>query len=177
MSEDYQSLSSTGMKYYHKKDYALAADYFSRAAEGAKESQQTEDEAEILNNLSVAHLKAGKPQEAYDAALGTDKVFAEHNDIKRQAMAMGNIAGALEDLKEYSQAMEIYNQALELLKGKEFNDIRSALFRRKSEVQRKMGNNYQAVAALDSSLDEKPSRNLNDKFLKRIMDSFFMRKK
>ena len=90
---------------------------------------------------------------------------------------MGNIAGALEDLKDYPRALEIYNQALDLLKGQNFNDIRSAIFRRKSEVQRNMGNNYQAVAALDSSLDEKPSRNLNDKFLKGILNRFFMRSK
>jgi tetratricopeptide (TPR) repeat protein len=177
MSEDYQALSSTGMKYFHKKEYVLAADYFSRAAEGAKASQQDVDEAEIRNNLSVTHLMAGNAHEAYEAALGTDKVFSAHEDFKRQAMALGNIAQALEELKDYPQALSVYDEAIALLKGRNFNEIRSVLLRRKSAVQRKMGDTYQAVASLDTSIDEKPRQNLNDRFLKQFLDRIFLRKK
>ena len=40
MSEDYQSLSQTGMKHFQKKDYSLAADFFSRAADLAHAEHQ-----------------------------------------------------------------------------------------------------------------------------------------
>ncbi len=177
MSEDYQSLSSSGMKYFHKKEYALAADYFSRAAVSAKENQQDTDEAEIRNNLSVTYLMSGDARQAYETALGTDKVFAAHNDIKRQAMALGNIAQALEEMKEYTQAVDVYDEAIALLKGQNFNDIRSMLFRRKAIVQGKAGDTYQAVASLDSSIDAKPSQGLKDKFFKQFLDRLFLRKK
>lgn len=177
MSEDYQSLSSAGMKYFHKKNYTLAADYFSRAAEAAKEIQQETDEAEIRNNLSVTYLMSGNARQAYEAALGTDRVFAAHNDLKRQAMALGNIAQALEELKDYPQALIVYDEALVLLKGQNLNDIRSTLFRRKAIVQGKAGDTYQAVASLDSSIDAKPGQDIKDKFLKQFLDRLFLRKK
>lgn len=177
MSEDFQSLSSTGMKYFQKKQYPLAADYFTRAAEAAKENQRDLDEAEIRNNLSVTYLMTGNAQQAYDAAVGTDKVFAAHDDLKRQAMALGNIAQALEELKDYSQSLSVYDEAIDLLKGQNLNDIRSMLFRRKAIVQGKAGETYQAVASLDSSIDTKPSQGFKEKFLKQFLDRLFLRKK
>jgi tetratricopeptide (TPR) repeat protein len=177
MSEDYQSLSQTGMKHYQKKEYSLAADYFSRAADLAHAEQQEFDEAEQRNNLSVALLFAGNAQQAYEAAFGTDQVFLAHKDIKRQAMALGNTAQALEELKEYPRALEFYDQAIELLKGENQGEIRSMLLRRKALLQAKTKDIYQGVATFDSSLDERPDHGVKEKFLQKAFDKLFMRKK
>ncbi len=177
MSEDYQSLSQTGMKHFQKKDYSLSADFFSRAADLAHAEHQDVDEAEQRNNLSVAMLFAGNAQQAYEAALGTDQVFLAHKDIKRQAMALGNTAQALEELKDFPRALEFYDQAIDVLKGENQGEIRSMLLKRKAMLQAKTKDIYQGVATFDTSLDERPNRGIKEKFLQKAFDKLFMRKK
>lgn len=177
MDEDYHALASTGMKHFHKKKYSLAADFFSRAVDGAHEAQNDLDEAKLRNNLSVSYLMDGQAQLALEAVRETDKVFETHNDLKRQAMALGNTGQALEELKEYSQALECYDQAIAILKGKEFHDVRSVLLRRKAMVQGKTGDVYQAVASMDTSKMEITNPDLKDKVFKKILDRIFNRKK
>ena len=177
MSEDYQSLSQTGMKHFQKKEYSLAADFFSHAADLAHAEQRDVDEAEQRNNLSVTMLFAGNAQQAYEAALGTDQVFLAHNDIKRQAMALGNTAQALEELKDFPRALEFYDQAIDLLKGENQGEIRSMLLRRKAMLQAKTKDIYQGVATFDTSLEERPNHGIKEKFLQKAFDKLFMRKK
>ena len=177
MSEDFQSLTSTGMKYFQAKKYSLAADSFSRAIDGAHEAGQQTEEAELRNNLSVTLLMLGQAKQAFEAAQGTDKVFEAHGDVKRQAMALGNMAQALEEQKDYAQALALYDQAIELLKGKEYQEIRAMLLRRKALVQGRTGDVYQAVASMDTSIAEKPRLDVKEKLFQKILDKLFLRKK
>jgi len=176
MTEELQSLSQTGMKHFQKKEYTLAADYFSRAAEVAHNQQQELDEAEQKNNLSVALLFSGNFQQAYDAAVGTDAVFLAHSDIKRQAMAIGNTAQALEELKKYPEALKLYEQATDLLKGQNQGEIRSMLLHRKAALQAKTGDTLQSAATFSASIDEKPRLGVKEKVLKKVFDKIFRNK-
>jgi len=173
MSEDFESLTQTGMKHFQKKEYTLAADYFSRAAEVARSQGQELDEAEQKNNLSVSLLFGGNARQAYEAAAGTADVFQAHNDKKRQAMALGNAAQALEGLKDYPKAAELYGQATDLLKGENQGEIRSMLLHRKAGVEAKLGETFSSAASLAASIDEKPKPGMKDKLLKKVFDKIF----
>jgi len=59
----------------------------------------------MQNNISVCLQMLGDARGALSAAEGTDKVFAEAQDKKQQAMALGNQASAYEDLKEFDKAL------------------------------------------------------------------------
>ena len=72
-----------------------AAELFHQAAQAYILGRNGLLAAEMKNNASVAHLQAGDPQKALDAALDTDKVFEAAKDIKRWATAVGNQAAAL----------------------------------------------------------------------------------
>src|SRR5512140_1642332 len=96
-------LAERGKRAFADKKFEEAAEYFKQAAEGFTQGRAGTLAAEMKNNLSVALLQAGSAQEALDAVLGTDEIFAGANDIKRQAMALGNQAAALEALKRNNE--------------------------------------------------------------------------
>jgi hypothetical protein len=68
----------------------------------------------MMNNLSVALLKLGRGQAALDAALGTEQVFAGAHDLRREGMAYGNQAAALEALKRWDDALAAYDRSAQL---------------------------------------------------------------
>ena len=98
MTTDPKTLVDQGKQAFANKKYDEAASSFSEAASAYEALDDPLNAAEMKNNLSVALLQAGKAQEAYDAAAGTDEVFAQAGDLKRQAMAFGNQAAALDEL-------------------------------------------------------------------------------
>jgi hypothetical protein len=70
----------------------------------------------MSSNRSVALLQAGDAREALQAAQGLERVFALAGDTRRQAMALGNEAAALDALNQNKVALEKYQQCAELLK-------------------------------------------------------------
>ncbi|MFZ6019082.1 MAG: hypothetical protein ACOYXO_05660, partial [Chloroflexota bacterium] len=77
MSEaDIQLITQKAWEAYQNEEYETAAKAFAQAVEALSAENQSLQQAEMKNNLSVALLKAGKPEEAYQAALGTEQVFA-----------------------------------------------------------------------------------------------------
>lgn len=66
--------------------------------------------------MSVALLQAGRAQEALNAALGTDQDTGQAKDIKRQGMAVGNQAAALDGLNRYDEAIQHSNDLLNYLR-------------------------------------------------------------
>ncbi len=70
-----QQLAEQGKQEFAAKSYLAAAQTFERAAIGYARLNDPLSEAEMNNNRSVALLKAGKAQQALEAALGTENVF------------------------------------------------------------------------------------------------------
>ncbi len=102
------SLTNEGKQAFQSGQYETAVTAFEAAAQGYAELNDEPNAAETKNNLSVALLKLGRAQAALDAAAGTDQVFAGIGDARRQAMALGNQAAALEDLQRWDDAVATY---------------------------------------------------------------------
>lgn len=81
-------IADQGKQAFESKNFIEAAELFRQAAEGFTAGNSALMAAEMMNNMSVALLQAGRAQEALNAALGTDQIFAEAKDIKRQGMAV-----------------------------------------------------------------------------------------
>ena len=103
MTTDPQQLAEQGKQAFEAKKFDQAASAFSEAASAYEALDDALNTAEMKNNLSVALLQTGQAQAAFDAATGTDEIFAQAGDVSRQAMAFGNQAAALEALKELDQ--------------------------------------------------------------------------
>jgi tetratricopeptide (TPR) repeat protein len=69
----------------------------------------------MLNNCSVAYLQGGDANAALKTVQGTEMTFFEAGDFKRQAIAIGNRAAALDALGQLEEAADAYEESAEIL--------------------------------------------------------------
>ncbi|MBE7436409.1 MAG: hypothetical protein HS100_21010 [Anaerolineales bacterium] len=170
MTLDPAQFDARGKKAFAEKRFLDAVEYFRQAAEGYTLGRAGLLAAEMRNNMSVALLQAGKPQEALDAALDTDKIFASGNDVKRQAMALGNQASALEGLHRYDEAIALYERSAELFSSVNEGDLRAMVLKSAAGLKLKAGRITESAFKIMGSVDAKQ----NPTFFERIM-KFFLR--
>lgn len=126
--------------------------------------------AEMRNNMSVALLQVGRAQESLTAALDTDQVFAGADDIKRQGMALGNQAAALEALNRYDEAIEKYDLAAQLFSQAGEGDLRSLVMKSSAAIKLKTGRVTNSAFKMMGSLEAKEHPGFFERILK-----FFLR--
>lgn len=164
------TLAEEAKQIYESGEFIKAADLFAQAAEAYRAAEDAVNAAEMLNNQSVAFLQAGKAVEALKATDGTETVFEQAGDLRRQGIAIANRARALESLKKYSEAMAEYNRAADVFERAGEGDLHSIVRKATAELFMKRG--YIAnsqMEILDSiRLAEKPT------FAQRIL-KFMMR--
>ena len=169
MSENPQQLIEQAKTAYQDEDFPRAAELFKTAQEGYAAAGDQPSAAEMANNRSVALLKAGDANGALQAVEGTDEIFAQAGDIKKQAMALANNAAALEGLKNFSEALQLYEQSSDLLKQIGENELRAYVLKSISAIQLRQGKQFEAVASMQASLDNKPNPGIQDRFVKRLI--------
>ena len=162
-------LADKGKQAFANKRYDDAAEYFRQAAEGFTLGRAGLLAAEMRNNMSVALLQAGKPSEALEAALETDKVFAGAQDVKRQAMALGNQAAALEGLHRYEEAIEKYEHSADLFAKANDGDMRSLVMKSAAALKLKTGKITESAFKMMGAVDVKENPTLIERFMKFLM--------
>jgi tetratricopeptide (TPR) repeat protein len=164
-----EKLAKEGMKAYQSGDYPTAITFFLSAHSGFLSAKNSLSAAETANNLSVCYLKNGKAQEAYDIAAGTDETFAQAGDLRRQAMALGNQAAALENLGKLNPAAEKYGESAQLLKQTGDRDNRAIVLQSLSQLQMKMGHQLDAMATMRIALLDKKKPSFMDRLLQKLL--------
>lgn len=166
---DIQTITQRAWQAYQNEDYEAAATAFAEAVEMLSDEHHVLQQAEMKNNLSVAYLKAGKPELAYQAALGTDQVFEQAGDLKRQAIALANLASALEDLKRLDEALELFTQSAALFKQISEGEMRAYVLQRISAIQLRQGKRIESLVSMDAALEQKSRLSLGDRLLRFLM--------
>jgi predicted negative regulator of RcsB-dependent stress response len=90
-------------------------------------------------------------------------------DLRRQGMALGNMAAALEDLKERERAMDLYHQSAGLFEKIGESDLRALVLQRISAIQLQQGKRMEAMASMQDGLAQKKSLSLTDRILKGLL--------
>jgi tetratricopeptide (TPR) repeat protein len=159
------TLADEGKQSYEKGNYLAAADLFLQAAQAYAAAQDELNAAEMKNNQSVALLQAGKAKEALQATEGTEQIFENAGDIKRQGIAVSNRAAALEGLKQWKDALAEYERAASLFEQIGEGDMHSIVRKAAAGVNLKRGH------LSDSQMDVYDSLRLVKKptLLQRIM--------
>lgn len=165
-----KKISEDGKLAFEAGNYESAVGMFENAAKGYASLNDRLNEAEMKNNLSVTLLKLGKAQEAFDAATGTDEVFAQANDLKRQGMAVGNQASALEALKRFDEALAAYEKSAEIFADAHEGDLRSMVLKSAAGIKLKRGKVTDSAIKMIGSLEAKEKPSIFDRILK-----FFIR--
>ena len=164
-----QKLSENGKQVFEAGEYESAAEIFEKAAQGYMSLNDHVNAAELKNNKSVALLKMGKAQEALDAALGTEEVFAQAGDLKRQGMAVGNQAAALEALKRSDEAFAAYERSAGLFEKAGEGDLRSLVLKAAAGINLKRGKVTESAFKMIGSLEAKEKPSLFDRILKSVL--------
>ena len=162
-------LAEQGKRAFEEKRFEEAADLFQQAADGFTAGRAGLMTAEMNNNRSVALLQAGKPQEAFDAASGTDVIFAEAHDLKRQAMALGNQAMALEALDRSREALEKYERSAEIFGEVGEGDMRALVMKSAAAIQLRSGKVKESAFKMMGALDVKDKPSLFERFLRFLL--------
>ncbi|MBI3173319.1 MAG: hypothetical protein HYZ25_06350 [Chloroflexi bacterium] len=160
-------LEQQGKQAFERGQFDQAADLFRRAALALTDKSAA---AEMNNNVSVALLQAGKAREALEAVLGTDEVFASLGDLKRQGMALGNQAAALEALGRTGEALAAYDHSAEILSRAGEGDLLAMVKKSAAAIRLKRGDVVQSALNMVGSVEAKSKPSLFERILK-----FFLR--
>ena len=156
-------LTKEGKSAYQNGDYLAAAQAFEAAQQGYLSQGDKLNAAELANNCSVAYLQAGEGQAALKAVEGTAEIFAEAGDLRRQGMALGNLASALEAVDRTEEAAEAYLQSAGVLEKAGEDQLRANVMHSLSMLQFRSGKQLQALASMQSGLEgvKRPSPKQN----------------
>ncbi len=159
------TLAEQGKKEYEQENYLAAANLFAQAAQAYTLAKDELNAAEMKNNQSVALLQAGKAKEALQATDGTEEIFQQAGDIKRQGIAVSNRAAALEGMKKWKEALAEYDRAASLFEEIGEGDMHSIVRKAAANLNLKRGR------LTDSQMDVFDSLRLVEKptLLQRIM--------
>jgi len=155
---------------YTRGDFLASARAYQAAAQSYADQGEAATSAELRNNSSVAYLRAGDGQAAFEMVDGTPAIFATVGDARRQGMALGNLGAALEATKQLDDAAEAYQHSAELLGLVHEDELRAHVMQSLSVLQVRTGHQMEAMTTMQSGLDgvEKPTmkQSLISKLLK-----------
>ncbi|MEN6410734.1 MAG: tetratricopeptide repeat protein [Anaerolineaceae bacterium] len=154
---------------YKEENFDDAAKKFEEIARLLNDTGDAPRAAEMKNNASVAWLRFGDAQAALRCAEGTAAVFAAAGDLQKQGMALGNLAAALEALGDIPAAIDSYQQSADLFKQSGDRDLRATVLQSLSSLQMRRGKQMEAMATMQTALDQKPKLNWREKFLQKLL--------
>ena len=99
------------------------------------------------------------------------QVFAGAQDVRREGLAWGNMGAALDALKRLDEASDAYQRSADLLGQAGESDLRAHVLKSLAVIQMRLGDQMQAAATLQSSLEagqkESGKGNILSKLFKR----------
>ncbi len=164
-----EELDKQAKQAYEKKEYGKAAELFLSAAHSCHLKGDTLQAAEMLNNSSVSWLQADEAQKALEATEGTDAIFSDAGDLRRQAMALGNQAAALDALGRLNEAVQKYQSASEILKDIDNKELRTYVLQNLAALQLRTGDQFQSLATMQAALEHKKKLSIKERFLKKLL--------
>jgi tetratricopeptide (TPR) repeat protein len=166
---DIQTMKDQASQRYQEGDFEQAADLFAKAAQAYQDAGDALTAAELRNNQSVALLQNDDAQSALDAALDTDAIFAEAGDVRRQGLAIGNQAAALEELKRIDEALERYQVSADLLEQADEDQMRALVMQSVAWIYIRRGKFFEGLFAMNSGLRSVKNPTLKQRILRTIL--------
>ncbi|MFO7584205.1 MAG: hypothetical protein R6W69_05695 [Anaerolineales bacterium] len=166
---DLQAMKDQASQCYQEGDFEQAADLFAKAAQAYQDAGDALTAAELRNNQSVALLQNDDAQSALDAALDTDAIFAEAGDVRRQGLAIGNQAAALEELKRIDEALERYQVSADLLEQAGEDQMRALVMQSVAWIYIRRGKFFEGLFTMNSGLRGVKNPTLKQRILRTIL--------
>lgn len=169
MTIEPMELADQGKHAFQEKKFEEAAGLFQQAARAFSLERNDLMAAEMQNNKSVALLQAGRAQDALEAVGNTDDIFAAAQDTKRQAMALGNQAAALDALHHYEEALVKYQRSADLFAQANEGDMQAMVLKSAAAIKLKSGKITESAFKMIGSLDAKKKPSIFERIMKFIV--------
>jgi tetratricopeptide (TPR) repeat protein len=154
---------------FQSGDYKNAIRGFLEAQEYFLNSNNEIMAAEMANNLSVAYLQDGQKKNALEIVEGTNLIFEQAGDTLRQALALGNLAAALEAMKRFPEAEDAYQKSAELFGQCNEKEYQSTVLKSLSALHIRQGKQLKSIFSMQQSLEHQPKPSLKDRLLKHFL--------
>lgn len=154
---------------YDAEEFEQAAQWYDRASTRYLAQNDPLTAAEMTNNRSVSILRTGNAQNAFTIAKGTEQIFAQAGDIRRQAMALGNQAAALDSMNKCDDAIQYYQQSNDLLKQVNEPVLRTCVLQSLSGLYLRRRRYLDALLVMEAALDIKERLSLRENILKKLL--------
>lgn len=168
-----KKLAEQAQSAYKNKQYSKAAELYHVLEHEYKRTDDHVLSAEMANNRSVSLLQAGEPSLALEAVKSTEKIFLENKDPIKAAMALGNQAAALEEMKRLEEALSLYTRSSEMLSESGDQEMRSIVQKRIAALQVRTGKKLEATASMYAALENQEKLNPKEKTLKTLLEKMF----
>ncbi len=168
-TDEIRRSAEDGKKAFRSSKYESAAETFAEAARAYAEANDPVNAAEMKNNLSVALLKLGRHQESYEAARGTDEVFGNIGDRKRQGMAIGNEAAALEGLGRLEEALAGYERSAQILGEAGARDLKALVLQGAAGIRLRQGKVTESGIRMIGALESKEHPSIFERLLRFLL--------
>jgi tetratricopeptide (TPR) repeat protein len=165
--------AENGKLAFEAGNYESAAELFRAAAAAYAALQDQANAAEQKSNLSVALLKMGRARDALDAVGGTDQVFADAGDSRRQGIAFNNQAVALESLNRWDEAVASYERAAKLLTGAGEGELRASTLKAAAGIQLRRGRLTGAGLSMIGALEAREHPSFLERILRALLRAIF----
>lgn len=156
---------------YKKKDFLKAAALFRECVDSYDVANDAVNAAEMRNNLSVVLLELKDAEQSLQVLAGTDLVFENAGDVRRQGMALGNMASATQALGRNEEALVLFERSAEIFKISGDKEMRSVTLKKIADLQLKTKKQFQAMASLQAAYDQKETPTLKENVLKGFLAS------
>ncbi len=163
------AVAERALQAFRQGRFAEAAEGFGAARQAYAAAGDQSAEAEAANNLCVALLQAGRPDEALRAVEGTPETFDRLGDPARAAQALGNLASALEASGDLIAAERTYTRALQQFADLNDHQAQATILGSLSQLQLKRGRPLDALSTMQAGLEHKPRRGLRDRWVRRLL--------
>ena len=168
-SQSLEQLAEAAKSIFQQGNFTQAAGEFAHLAQSYADLGDVLMAAEMRNNQSVSLLQAGQAAAALDLVLDTDKIFAQAGDLRRQGLALGNRAAALEALGRADEAARDYDQAADLLDRAGEGDLRAMVLKSRAALDLKRGKVTDSAVNMMGHLASLEKPTLFQRFLKFLL--------
>jgi hypothetical protein len=166
---DPKALAVQADQAYQEGDFESAARLYGEAASAFTAAKAALEAAEARNNQSVAYLQAGNGKLALEAAAGTAEIFASAGDARRQAIAFGNEASALQTLGRQDETIAKYRLSAAAFRVAGEDQLRFSVMQAIAGLQLKRGKILQALVELHDGLTDVKQPTFKQRLMRFLM--------
>lgn len=162
-----KKLHEQGVALFRQEKYEAALQKLTEALQAtASQSQQA---AEVYNDLGVIHKQLEDFPAAYQALDQAMNLFTQLHNKKGQAQTLGNRASVYEAEGLTEEAVETYKQSAAMLEELGESDMAMYVWQAVSRIRTKQGQYIAAIGAYEEGIENMPKGSFKRKVLQQLL--------